>query len=151
MLQDFRKELHDFPNPKVPMQKSVPVPFYNPTWGSLRQKSSSLPRSGTAAFESPPAAKTAGCCWCRTAAVHPAAKWRLPLSTAPSRRNVLQFRELPQNHCQTVRMGKVGLGITHMHQDRQTGALDHLVHGICPRIINGEILEIRMQLDTAKL
>ena len=139
MLQDFRKELHDFPNPKVPMQKSVPVPFYNPTWGSLRQRSSSLPRSGTAAFESPPAAKTAGFCL-------------FPLPPAAEMCcNDPQFRELPQNHCQTVRVGKVGLGITHMHQDRQTGALDHLVHGICPRIINGKILEIRMQLDTAKL
>ena len=147
MPQDFRKELHDFPNPKVPMQKSVPVPFYNPTWGSLPRRSSSLPRSGTAAFESPPAAKTTGCCWYRTAAVHPAAKWRCLFPLPPAAEmccNDPQFWELPQNHCQTVRVGKVGLGITHVHQDRQTGTLDHFVHRICTRIINGKILEIRM-------
>ena len=52
---------------------------------------------------------------------------------------------MSENHCQSHGMGQVRTCISHVHQNRKTSTLYHIIHRISSRIINGKTLEVRMQ------
>lgn len=62
------------------------------------------------------------------------------------RRDDAELWEIIQNLRQALRLAVRVSGVTHMHQDWKT-VPGGLIDGICPGIINAELLKIRMQFD----